>query len=116
MKGKIVDFITACETPYDCDYSEPYSILVLLSNDLMVIDLTSDSSFNSTVDSDDEENLPLSSKNASSNDGPKYVVTSILPESEPDVVASPFVVKETPEPPKQGFFKGLFFWRSFCSG
>lgn len=107
MKTKIVDFVTACETPYDCDFNEPYSILVLLSNDLMVIDLTSDSSFNSCVDSDDEENLPLSSK-ASSNDGPKYVVTSILPENEPEVLASPFVVKETPEPPKQGFFKGLF--------
>lgn len=41
-------------------------------------------------------------------DGPRYRVSCILPESEPDETGTLFVTKEMPEPPKQGFFKGLF--------
>ena len=39
MKHNIVDFVTLCETPYDCDFNEPFAVLVLLSKDLMLIDL-----------------------------------------------------------------------------
>ena len=39
MKHNIVDFVTLCETPYDCDFNEPFAVLVLLSKDLMMIDL-----------------------------------------------------------------------------
>lgn len=49
-----------------------------------------------------------SSDDLSLSDGPRYKVSCILPESEPDQPASLFVSKEMPEPPKQGFFKGLF--------
>ena len=40
MKSAIVDFVTLCETPYECDFNEPFAVLVLLSNDLMIVDLT----------------------------------------------------------------------------
>lgn len=39
MKHNIIDFVTLCETPYDCDFNEPFAVLVLLSKDLMLIDL-----------------------------------------------------------------------------
>lgn len=39
MEHDIVDFITLCESPYEADYNEPYAIVVLLSKDLVVVDL-----------------------------------------------------------------------------
>ncbi|KAF8784439.1 Syntaxin-binding protein 5 like protein [Argiope bruennichi] len=41
MEHSIIDFITLCETPWPSDYQDPYAIIVLLYNDLVVIDLTS---------------------------------------------------------------------------
>ncbi|GBL82416.1 Syntaxin-binding protein 5 [Araneus ventricosus] len=41
MEHSIIDFITLCETPWPGDYQDPYAIIVLLYNDLVVIDLTS---------------------------------------------------------------------------
>ncbi|GIY63298.1 syntaxin-binding protein 5 [Caerostris extrusa] len=41
MEHSIIDFITLCETPWLSDYQDPYAIVVLLYNDLVVIDLTS---------------------------------------------------------------------------
>ncbi|GFQ88765.1 syntaxin-binding protein 5 [Trichonephila clavata] len=41
MEHSIIDFITLCETPWPSDYQDPYAIVVLLYNDLVVIDLTS---------------------------------------------------------------------------
>ncbi|XP_051501782.1 syntaxin-binding protein 5 isoform X4 [Myxocyprinus asiaticus] len=39
MDYPIVDFLTLCETPYPNDFQEPYSVVVLLEKDLVVIDL-----------------------------------------------------------------------------
>lgn len=42
MDDLIIDFITVCDnSPYDNDASDPYAIIVLLANDLILIDLTS---------------------------------------------------------------------------
>ncbi|KAL0879849.1 hypothetical protein ABMA27_002384 [Loxostege sticticalis] len=41
MEHTVVDFVTLCETPHTADYQEPYAIVVLLQNDLVVIDLQS---------------------------------------------------------------------------
>ncbi|XP_064488140.1 syntaxin-binding protein 5-like isoform X2 [Ornithodoros turicata] len=41
MEHNIVDFVTLCETPFQSDFHEPYAIVVLLQNDLVVVDLTS---------------------------------------------------------------------------
>nr|XP_037875441.1 syntaxin-binding protein 5 isoform X8 [Bombyx mori] len=41
MEHSVVDFVTLCETPHTADYQEPYAIVVLLQNDLVVIDLLS---------------------------------------------------------------------------
>lgn len=40
MKSAIIDFVTLCEAPYECDFNEPFAVLLLLSNDLMIVDLT----------------------------------------------------------------------------
>lgn len=39
MEHDIVDFITLCESPYEADCNDPYAILVLLSKDLVLVDL-----------------------------------------------------------------------------
>ncbi|XP_046984431.1 syntaxin-binding protein 5 isoform X1 [Schistocerca americana] len=39
MEHNVVDFITLCESPWTSDFQEPYAIVVLLNNDLVVIDL-----------------------------------------------------------------------------
>ncbi|KAG8583471.1 hypothetical protein GDO81_008431, partial [Engystomops pustulosus] len=39
MDYQIVDFLTLCETPYPNDFQEPYAVVVLLEQDLVVIDL-----------------------------------------------------------------------------
>ncbi|XP_075718982.1 syntaxin-binding protein 5 isoform X4 [Rhinoderma darwinii] len=39
MDYQIVDFLTLCETPYSNDFQEPYAVVVLLEQDLVVIDL-----------------------------------------------------------------------------
>lgn len=39
MEHEIVDFITLCESPYEADYNDPYAIVVLLTNDLVVVNL-----------------------------------------------------------------------------
>jgi len=42
MDETIIDFITICDNaPYENDTSDPYAVIVLLSNDLILIDLTS---------------------------------------------------------------------------
>jgi len=41
MEHNIIDFITLCESPYQTDFSDPYAIVVLLFNDLVVVDLLS---------------------------------------------------------------------------
>ncbi|XP_075228218.1 syntaxin-binding protein tomosyn [Lycorma delicatula] len=41
MEHNVVDFVTLCESPYNSDMQEPYAIVVLLHNDLVVIDLLS---------------------------------------------------------------------------
>jgi hypothetical protein len=42
MEDTIIDFVTICEnSPYENDTSDPYAIIVLLSNELVLIDLTS---------------------------------------------------------------------------
>lgn len=40
MEHNIVDFVVLCETPWQNDFQEPYAIVVLLQNDLVVVDLT----------------------------------------------------------------------------
>ncbi|KAK3089384.1 hypothetical protein FSP39_003169 [Pinctada imbricata] len=40
MEHNVVDFVVLCETPYQNDFQEPYAIVVLLQNDLVVVDLT----------------------------------------------------------------------------
>lgn len=39
MDYQIVDFLTLCETPYSNDFQDPYAVVVLLEQDLVVIDL-----------------------------------------------------------------------------
>ncbi|XP_034940241.1 syntaxin-binding protein 5 isoform X4 [Chelonus insularis] len=39
MEHNVVDFITLCESPYTSDFQDPYAVVVLLQNDLVVIDL-----------------------------------------------------------------------------
>jgi len=41
MEHTILDFITLNENPYDSDFNDPYAVVVLLQNDLVVVDLTS---------------------------------------------------------------------------
>ncbi|KAK7794267.1 hypothetical protein R5R35_013601 [Gryllus longicercus] len=41
MEHNVVDFITLCESPWTSDFQDPYAIVVLLHNDLVVIDLMS---------------------------------------------------------------------------
>ncbi|XP_033741005.1 syntaxin-binding protein 5-like isoform X4 [Pecten maximus] len=41
MEHNVVDFVVLCETPWHNDFQEPYAIVVLLQNDLVVVDLTS---------------------------------------------------------------------------
>lgn len=42
MDDMIVDFLTVCDnSPYENDTSDPYAVIVLLSNELILIDLTS---------------------------------------------------------------------------
>ncbi|XP_025098428.1 syntaxin-binding protein 5-like isoform X3 [Pomacea canaliculata] len=40
MEHSVVDFVTLCETPWCSDFQDPYAIVVLLQNDLVVVDLT----------------------------------------------------------------------------
>lgn len=40
MKSNIISFVSLSESPYDCDFSDPYAVLVLLASDLMVVDLS----------------------------------------------------------------------------
>ncbi|XP_055888508.1 syntaxin-binding protein 5-like isoform X1 [Biomphalaria glabrata] len=40
MEHNIVDFVSICDTPWVNDFQDPYAIIVLLLNDLVVIDLT----------------------------------------------------------------------------
>ncbi|KAK9881942.1 hypothetical protein WA026_018137 [Henosepilachna vigintioctopunctata] len=39
MEHNVVDFITLCESPYPSDLQEPFGIIALLQNDLVVMDL-----------------------------------------------------------------------------
>ncbi|XP_042869439.1 syntaxin-binding protein 5-like isoform X1 [Penaeus japonicus] len=39
MEHSVVDFITLCETPFASEFAEPYALVVLLHNDLVVVDL-----------------------------------------------------------------------------
>ncbi|KAF5272987.1 hypothetical protein FQA39_LY07636 [Lamprigera yunnana] len=39
MEHNVIDFITLCESPYSSEMQEPYAIIVLLQNDLVVMDL-----------------------------------------------------------------------------
>lgn len=39
MEHNVIDFITLCETPWSNEMQEPYAIVVLLQNDLVVMDL-----------------------------------------------------------------------------
>ncbi|XP_044594786.1 syntaxin-binding protein 5 isoform X2 [Cotesia glomerata] len=39
MEHNVVDFITLCDSPYTSDFQDPYAVVVLLLNDLVVIDL-----------------------------------------------------------------------------
>ncbi|KAL1131219.1 hypothetical protein AAG570_010837 [Ranatra chinensis] len=39
MEHNVVDFITLCESPWPSEVPEPYAIVVVLQNDLVVIDL-----------------------------------------------------------------------------
>ncbi|XP_070492761.1 syntaxin-binding protein 5 isoform X6 [Chironomus tepperi] len=41
MEHPVVGFVTMCESPWMSDMQEPYAIAVLLQNDLVIIDLTS---------------------------------------------------------------------------
>ncbi|RUS70838.1 hypothetical protein EGW08_021397, partial [Elysia chlorotica] len=40
MEHNVVDFVSLCDTPWVNDFQDPYAIVVLLQNDLVVIDLT----------------------------------------------------------------------------
>ncbi|KAJ8672943.1 hypothetical protein QAD02_004204, partial [Eretmocerus hayati] len=39
MEHNVVDFITLCDSPWTSDYQDPYAVVVLLQNDLVLIDL-----------------------------------------------------------------------------
>ncbi|XP_047348861.1 syntaxin-binding protein 5 isoform X14 [Vespa velutina] len=39
MEHNVVDFITLCESPWTSDFQDPYAVVVLLQNDLVIIDL-----------------------------------------------------------------------------
>ncbi|XP_076058253.1 syntaxin-binding protein tomosyn isoform X2 [Oratosquilla oratoria] len=39
MEHNVVDFITLCENPWPSELAEPYALVVLLHNDLVVVDL-----------------------------------------------------------------------------
>ncbi|XP_058805122.1 syntaxin-binding protein 5 isoform X7 [Phymastichus coffea] len=39
MEHNVVDFIVLCESPWTSDFQDPYAVVVLLQNDLVVIDL-----------------------------------------------------------------------------
>ncbi|XP_076393157.1 syntaxin-binding protein tomosyn isoform X9 [Megachile rotundata] len=39
MEHNVIDFITLCESPWSSDYQDPYAVVVLVQNDLVVIDL-----------------------------------------------------------------------------
>ncbi|CAG9772356.1 unnamed protein product [Ceutorhynchus assimilis] len=39
MEHNVIDFVTLCESPYISDMQEPYAIIALLQNDLVVMDL-----------------------------------------------------------------------------
>ncbi|CAH1983063.1 unnamed protein product [Acanthoscelides obtectus] len=41
MEHNVLDFITLCESPYPSEPEEPYAIIALLQNDLVVMDLRS---------------------------------------------------------------------------
>ncbi|KPJ10093.1 Syntaxin-binding protein 5 [Papilio machaon] len=41
MEHSVVDFVTLCESPHAADYQEPYAIVVLLQNDLVLVVLLS---------------------------------------------------------------------------
>ncbi|GAB6032518.1 Syntaxin-binding protein 5 [Chamberlinius hualienensis] len=41
MEHNVIDFVVLCESPWKSDFEEPYAIVVLLHNDLVVVDLTS---------------------------------------------------------------------------
>ncbi|XP_076466115.1 syntaxin-binding protein 5-like [Babylonia areolata] len=41
MEHNVIDFVVLCETPWSHDLQDPYAIVVLLQNDLVVVDLTS---------------------------------------------------------------------------
>ncbi|XP_077870130.1 syntaxin-binding protein 5-like [Saccoglossus kowalevskii] len=41
MEHPIMDFMSLCETPWPSDIHEPYAIVVLLENDMVVVDLNS---------------------------------------------------------------------------
>lgn len=40
LKSAIVDFVTLCESPHNCDFNEPFAVAILLSNDLLLLDLS----------------------------------------------------------------------------
>jgi len=91
--GQIIDFLTLSETPYACDFSDPYGVLVLLNSDVVFVDFSGRKGAQ-TTDFDD---------------GPRYSTSSILLPPESDSAGEPlFSSKEIPDPPKQeGFFMGL---------
>ncbi|XP_050508304.1 syntaxin-binding protein 5 [Diabrotica virgifera virgifera] len=39
MEHNVIDFITLCESPYTSELQEPYGIIALLQNDLVIMDL-----------------------------------------------------------------------------
>ncbi|XP_074033346.1 syntaxin-binding protein tomosyn isoform X5 [Leptinotarsa decemlineata] len=39
MEHNVIDFITLCESPYPSELQEPYAIIALLQNDLVIMDL-----------------------------------------------------------------------------
>ncbi|CAG9815268.1 unnamed protein product [Phaedon cochleariae] len=39
MEHNVIDFVTLCESPYASELQEPYAIIALLQNDLVVMDL-----------------------------------------------------------------------------
>ncbi|XP_076308345.1 syntaxin-binding protein 5-like isoform X1 [Tachypleus tridentatus] len=42
MDSCIVDFVTLCESPWQNDFQEPYAVVVVLNNELVVVDLTTE--------------------------------------------------------------------------
>ncbi|XP_014470598.1 PREDICTED: syntaxin-binding protein 5 isoform X4 [Dinoponera quadriceps] len=39
MEHNVIDFVTLCDSPWASDFQDPYAVVVLLQNDLVVIDL-----------------------------------------------------------------------------